>query len=102
VTEGDGTDATVYSVLCIPVRPGVEQEFVREFAGLEVLAHAARQPGFRGARLLRPLGAEARFVVIAARDPPESYDGWLQNPVRNHLRCVDRAVHSVVEARGVL
>ncbi len=80
-----GADGPVHSVLRIPVRGDVADEFADIFRRFRVFEQAGRQPGFRGARLLRPLAEGEPFLVVAEWDSPEAYDGWLENPVRQQL-----------------
>lgn len=83
--EAAGADHPVHSVLRIPVRKDVPDEFADTFQRLRVFEQAGRQPGFRGARLLRPLAEEEPFLVVAEWDSLEAYHGWLENPVREQL-----------------
>ena len=76
---------TVVSVLRLPVRRGRVEELARAFDELDVFGHSERSGGFLGARFLRPLAEGDPVVVIAEWDTPESYQGWLDNPVRNAL-----------------
>jgi heme-degrading monooxygenase HmoA len=78
-------DRPVHSVLRIPVRGDAADEFADGFGRLRVFEHASRQPGFRAARLLRPLAQGEPFLVVAEWDSLEAYDGWLENPVRERL-----------------
>jgi heme-degrading monooxygenase HmoA len=75
----------VVSVLSLAVRPGAEDDLVRAFAEQDVFGHSRRSGGFVGGRLLRPLEPGDPFVVIAEWDGPESYQGWLDNPIRGEL-----------------
>jgi heme-degrading monooxygenase HmoA len=75
----------VVSVLALAVRPGAEDELVRTFAEQDVFGHSRRSGGFVSGRLLRPLEPGDPFVVIAEWDGPESYQGWLDNPIRGQL-----------------
>jgi hypothetical protein len=59
---------------------------VDAFAELDVFGHSARSGGFVGGRLLRPLDGEGPVVVVAEWETPESYQAWLDNPVREELR----------------
>jgi len=77
---------TVVSFLRIPVRAGAEDGFVRAFAELRIFEHSRRSGGFRGGRLLRPLGAGEPFLVVAEWDEADAYERWLDNPVREELR----------------
>lgn len=81
----DGAARAVHSVLRIPVRGDAANEFADTFRRLRVFEHAGRQPGFRAARLLRPIAEGEPFVVLAEWDSLEAYDGWLENPVREQL-----------------
>lgn len=76
---------TVASVLPLVVRPGAEDDLVRLFADLAVFEQARRSGGFVGGRLLRPLSAGDPFLVIADWESADSYQGWLENPVRDEL-----------------
>jgi heme-degrading monooxygenase HmoA len=75
----------VVSVLTLAVKPGAADELVRAFAEEDVFGHSRRSGGFVGGRLLRPLEPGGPFVVIAEWDDPESYQGWLDNPIRGRL-----------------
>jgi heme-degrading monooxygenase HmoA len=75
----------VVSVLALAVRPGAEDDLVRAFAEQDVFGHSHRSGGFVGGRLLRPLAPGEPFLVIAEWDGPESYQGWLDNPIRGQL-----------------
>jgi heme-degrading monooxygenase HmoA len=76
----------VVSVLRLPVRPGAAGDLARAFEELDVFVHSARSGGFLGGRLLRPLeDAKPVVMVIAEWESPESYEGWLRNPVREEL-----------------
>jgi heme-degrading monooxygenase HmoA len=75
----------VVSVLPIAAKPGAEDELARAFAEHEVFEHSRRSGGFVAGRLLRPLADGEPFLVIAEWDSPESYQGWLDNPVRAQL-----------------
>jgi len=77
---------SVTSILRIAVRRSAEDEFVRTFAALDVFAHSQRSGGFLGGRLLRPLSAEAPFVVVAEWDSSDDYERWLANPIREQLK----------------
>lgn len=70
----------------LPVRPGAVDELARAFAELDVFGHSERSGGFLGGRVLRPLAEDGTALVIAEWDTPESYQGWLDNPVRDSLR----------------
>jgi heme-degrading monooxygenase HmoA len=76
---------SVVSVLRLPVRPGQIEELARAFDALDVFGHSERSGGFLGGRFLRPLAEGAPVVVIEEWETPESYQGWLDNPVRNEL-----------------
>jgi heme-degrading monooxygenase HmoA len=76
---------SVISVLRLPVRPGAVEELARAFDELDVFGHSERSGGFLGGRFLRPLAEGAPVVVIAEWETPGSYQGWLDNPVRNAL-----------------
>ena len=76
---------TVVSVLRLPVRHGQVEELARAFDELDVFGHSERSGGFLGGRFLRPLAEDAPVVVIAEWETPGSYQGWLDNPVRNAL-----------------
>ena len=78
---------TVVSVLRLPVRPGRVEELARAFDELDIFGQAKRSGGFLGARFLRPLVEGGPVVVIAEWETPESYQGWLDNPVRNVLNA---------------
>jgi heme-degrading monooxygenase HmoA len=75
----------VVSVLHLAVRPGAEDDLVRAFAEHDVFGHSRRSGGFVSGRLLRPLEPGDPFVVVAEWDGPESYQGWLDNPIRGEL-----------------
>jgi heme-degrading monooxygenase HmoA len=77
---------SVVSVLRLPVRPGAVDELARAFEELNVFGHSERSGGFLGARFLRPLAAGDPVLVVAEWDSPESYQRWLDNPVRESLR----------------
>jgi heme-degrading monooxygenase HmoA len=77
---------TVVSLLRLPVRPDSVGALADAFAELDVFGHSARSGGFLGGRFLRPLEADAPVFVIAEWDRPESYEAWLDNPVREELR----------------
>ena len=81
----DREGGAVHSVLRIPVRGDAADEFAHTFQRLRVFEHAGRQPGFRAARLLRPIAEGEPFFVVAEWDSPEAYDGWLENPVREQM-----------------
>jgi heme-degrading monooxygenase HmoA len=76
---------TVVSVLRLPVQPDAVDELARAFDELDVFGHSARSGGFVGGRFLRPLAESASVVVIAEWETPESYQAWLDNPVRDEL-----------------
>lgn len=76
---------TVVSVLRLPVRRGRVEELARAFDELDVFGHSERSGGFLGGRFLRPLAEDGPVVVIAEWETPASYQGWLDNPVRNAL-----------------
>jgi heme-degrading monooxygenase HmoA len=76
---------TVVSVLALPVRADARDEFERAFHELGVFARSRESGGFLGGRLLRPLGDESSYVVVAEWESPEAYRGWLENPVRATL-----------------
>jgi heme-degrading monooxygenase HmoA len=76
---------TVASVLPLAVRPGAEDDLVRLFAELAVFEQAKRSGGFVGGRLLRPLVAGDPFLVMADWESADSYQGWLENPLRDEL-----------------
>ena len=75
----------VVSVLSIAVRPGAEDDLVRSFEEQDVFGHSRRSGGFLGGRLLRPLEPGDPVVVIAEWESAESYEGWLDNPIRGEL-----------------
>ena len=75
----------VISVLPVAAKPGREDDVVRTFMEHGVFDHARRSGGFVAGRLLRPLAAGEPFLVIAEWESPESYQGWLDNPVRDQL-----------------
>jgi heme-degrading monooxygenase HmoA len=75
----------VVSVLQIAVKPGSEDELVRAFSEQEIFEHSRRSGGFVGGRLLRPLTSGEPFVVVAEWENAESYQAWLNNPVRDRL-----------------
>jgi heme-degrading monooxygenase HmoA len=75
----------VVSVLSLAVRPGAEDDLVRAFDEQDVFGHSRRSGGFLGGRVLRPLEPGEPLLVIAEWDGPESYQGWLDNPVRAEL-----------------
>ena len=77
---------SVVSVLRLPVRQGAVDELARAFAELDVFGHSERSGGFLGGRFLRPLAGGDHALVVAEWDGPESYQGWLDNPVRERLR----------------
>jgi heme-degrading monooxygenase HmoA len=77
---------TVVSVLRLPVRPGSIGALADAFTELDIFGHSARSGGFLGARFLRPLDEQAPVVVIAEWETPQSYQAWLDNPVREELR----------------
>lgn len=76
---------TVVSILRLNVREGAGEELARKFAELEVFEHSRRSGGFRGGRLLRPLEGDGPYTVVAEWDNEESYQRWLDNPVRAEL-----------------
>jgi heme-degrading monooxygenase HmoA len=78
----------VVSVLSIAARPGAEEDLARAFADHGVFEHARRSGGFVSGRLLRPLTPGEPFLVIAEWESPDSYRGWLDNPVREELSAV--------------
>lgn len=75
----------VVSVLPIAAKPGAEDDLVRAFVEHGIFEHSRRSGGFVAGRLLRPLAAGEPFLVIAEWASPESYQGWLGNPVRAQL-----------------
>jgi heme-degrading monooxygenase HmoA len=75
----------VVSVLQLAVKPGSEDELVRAFEEQDVFGHSRRSGGFLGGRLLRPLAPGDPVVVIAEWENAESYQGWLDNPIRSEL-----------------
>jgi heme-degrading monooxygenase HmoA len=78
----------VVSVLAIAAKPGAEDDVVRMFAERGVFEQARRSGGFVAGRLLRPLAAGEPFLVVAEWESPESYQGWLDNPIRDQLSAV--------------
>jgi heme-degrading monooxygenase HmoA len=76
---------SVVSVLRLPVRPGAIDELARAFAELDVFGHSERSGGFLGGRFLRPLEGDAHVLVVAEWETAESYQGWLENPIRATL-----------------
>lgn len=93
---------TVASVLPLVVRPGAEDDLVRLFADLAVFEQARRSGGFVGGRLLRPLAAGDPFLVIADWDSADSYQDWLENPVRAELAARLEPLLADEVARGGL
>jgi heme-degrading monooxygenase HmoA len=85
---------TVVSVLQLPVRPGKEDELVSAFAELQIFERSRESGGFRGGRLLRPLGG-GPFLVVAEWESPGHYQGWLDNPAREEIGA--RLEHLVAE-----
>ncbi len=75
----------IVSVLRLPVRPDAVDELARAFDELDVFGHSERSGGFLGGRFLRPIAEGGPVVVIAEWESPESYQGWLDNPVRAEL-----------------
>lgn len=75
----------VVSVLALAVRPGAEDDLVRAFAEHEIFEQSRLSGGFVSGRLLRPLTPGDPFLVIAEWDRLESYQRWLDNPVRDRL-----------------
>ena len=78
-------DVTVVSVLSLAVRPGSEDDLVRAFAEQDVFGHSRRSGGFVSGRLLRPVAPGEPFLVVAEWDAADSYQGWLDNPIREDL-----------------
>ena len=78
---------SVVSVLGVRVWSGAEAEFMQSFVDLAVFDRARESGGFRGGRLLRPLAEGEPFLVVADWDDAESYQGWLDNPVRAELNA---------------
>ncbi len=76
---------TVFSVLRLPVREGAGDELVRTFAELEIFERSRQSGGFVGGRLLRPLGRDGSFLVLAEWESVEAYQSWLANPSRAEL-----------------
>lgn len=76
---------TVVSVLRLRPRPGAGAELEEAFARLEIFEHSRRSGGFHGGRLLRPLGSDDAYVVVAEWETAADYQGWLDNPVRVEL-----------------
>lgn len=74
-----------HSILTIPVRSGVEDDFVSTFEALDVLGHAARIPAFRSGVLLRPREAGEAFIVHARWEGSDGYQAWLDAPIRAEL-----------------
>ena len=58
---------------------------MRAFEEQDVFGHSRRSGGFIGGRLLRPLEPGDPVVVIAEWESAESYQGWLDNPIRGEL-----------------
>ncbi|HKP18643.1 MAG TPA: antibiotic biosynthesis monooxygenase family protein [Gaiellaceae bacterium] len=77
---------TVVSILRLPVRPEAVRELARAFEELDVFGHSEQSGGFLGGRFLRPLEEQAPVVVVAEWESSESYQAWLDNPVRDELR----------------
>jgi heme-degrading monooxygenase HmoA len=75
----------VVSVLHLAVRHDAEDDLIRAFVEHDVFGHSRRSGGFVSGRLLRPLERGDPFVVIAEWDGPESYQDWLDNPIRGEL-----------------
>jgi heme-degrading monooxygenase HmoA len=78
----------VVSVLAIAAKSGAEDDLVRAFAEHDVFDHARRSGGFVTGRLLRPLTPGEPFFVIAEWESAESYQGWMDSPVRARLSAV--------------
>jgi len=78
--------AGVVSLLEVSVRPGRADKLVRAFAELRVLERAGGRGTLRRARLLRPVDESRPFLVLAEWDAPESYQAWLDDPVREEFR----------------
>ena len=75
------------SVLVFSILPGRRDEFVAGFTRLGVLRRASRQPGFRRGQLHVPVDDRDEVLVTADWDSPESYQGWLENPVRTEIQA---------------
>jgi heme-degrading monooxygenase HmoA len=73
---------TIVSVLRLPVLPEARETFARTFRELGVFERSRESGGFRGGRLLAPLGGDGPFLVVAEWDDAASYQAWLDNPVR--------------------
>ena len=75
------------SVLVFSILPGRRDEFVAGFTRLGVLRRASRQSGFRRGQLHVPVDDRDEVLVTADWDSPESYQGWLENPVRTEIQA---------------
>jgi heme-degrading monooxygenase HmoA len=73
------------SVLIFNLLPGRRDDFVQTVRGLEVLQTSSFQTGYRGAQLHIDVDDPDAAMVIAHWDSPASYEGWLENPVREKI-----------------
>ena len=73
------------SVLRFALLPGRRDDFIETFTRIEVLNASRHQAGFRGGRLLVDVDDPDTAMVIAEWDSPASYQGWLDNPVREDI-----------------
>jgi heme-degrading monooxygenase HmoA len=77
---------TVVSVLRLTPREGGGPRLERAFSELEIFEHSRRSGGFLRGRLLRPLTAGEPYAVVAEWEDADSYQRWLDNPVREEMR----------------
>ena len=73
------------SVLELYVLPGSEQAVARAYDELGIFERSRESGGFRGGRLLEASEPGRPMLVIAEWDDAESYQRWLDNPVREGL-----------------
>ena len=92
----------VVSVLSLVARPGAEDDLVRAFAEQEIFEHSRRSGGFVTGRLLRPLMPGEPFLVIAEWDEADSYQRWLENPVRAELSAALQPLLAEQDVTGKL
>jgi quinol monooxygenase YgiN len=73
------------SILRFALLPGRRDDFIETFTRIEVLGASSAQSGFRRGQLLVDVDDPDSALVIADWDSPASYQGWLDNPVREDI-----------------
>jgi heme-degrading monooxygenase HmoA len=73
-------------VLVLRARPGRRDDVVALFARLRVLEVASATPGFLDSQLGLAADDPDELLVTSTWESDESYDGWLESPVRERIR----------------